>query len=190
MRRMKKELSILFTLIFAFQAIAGSASAATFYVDDNGNGNYTTIQAALVNASGGDTIIVEPGSYPGDINIKVQDLSIVSSSPYDAVISATGNAFILNADNIKIQDFNIIGSGSSSGYSGIVDSSSFCTIQNNKISNFNTGIEISRDNKEGSGSILNNDISDCGKGISLRSTNNNKLSGNKISNCLYTFTND
>jgi len=64
---MKRELSILFTLIFAFQVIIGSAAATTFYVDDDGTGNYTTIQAALADAVDGDTIIVQPGTYPDEM---------------------------------------------------------------------------------------------------------------------------
>ncbi len=165
------------------QATAGGAAATTFYVDDDGSGNYTTIQTALNDAVNGDTIIVSPGTYPGDVIITVPDLVLVSSSQYNAVIKATGNAFSLNANNITVKNFNIIGSGSSSGYMGIVDSSSFCTIQNNKISNFNTGIGVYSGNEGGDSTIINNDIFDCSQGVLLWSSNDNTLSGNRISNC-------
>ncbi|WP_440947518.1 PGF-pre-PGF domain-containing protein [Methanosarcina sp. T3] len=183
MQKMKRELSVLFMLILVLQVIAGSAAAATIYVDDDGSGNYTTIQAALNDAVSGDTIIVNPGTYPGNVTITVPDLVLVSSSPYNAIIRATKDAFYLNANNITIKGFDIIGSGSSSGYSGIVDSSFFCTIQNNKISNFNTGIGVYNGNEGGGGSIINNDIFDCSEGILLWSSNDNGISGNRISNC-------
>lgn len=183
MWRIKGVLSILFTVALALQFIAGSAAATTLYVDDDGPGNYTTIQAALDDATSGDTIIVNPGTYSGDITITVPDLVLVSSSSYNAVIKATENAISLNANNITIKNFNIIGSGSSSGYSGIIDSSFFCTIQNNKISNFNIGIGVYNRNEGGDGSIINNDISNCGNGILLSSSNANGISGNRISNC-------
>jgi PGF-pre-PGF domain-containing protein len=182
--QIKKVLSILFTVALALQIIAGSAAATTITVDDDGSGNYTTIQAALNDAVSGDTIIVNPGTYPGDIIINVPDLVIVSSSPYSAIIQATGDAFNLDANDITIKDFNIIGSGSTSGYKGIIDSSASCIIQNNKISNFGTGIGVF--NGEGSigGLILNNDIFNCGDGILLWSSSVNGISGNRISNCI------
>lgn len=181
---MKRELSILFTLILAFQVvITGSAAATTLYVDDDGTGNYTTIQAAVNDAVDGDTIIVEPGTYAGDITIAVPDLTVISSDQYNAVIRASGNAFNLMADNIAVKNFDIIGPGSSSSYSGIVDNYFFCTIQNNKISNFNIGVGVYNFNGGGGGSIINNNIFDCGEGILLLSTLDNKISGNRISNC-------
>ncbi len=64
---MKRELSILFTLVLAFQVITGSTAAMTLYVDDDGTGNYTTIQSAVNAAVNGDTIIVNPGTYEGGI---------------------------------------------------------------------------------------------------------------------------
>ena len=170
-------------MALALQAIAGSAAAATIYVDDDGSGNYTTIQDAVNDAASGDTIIVNPGTYNEEITISVPDLVLVSSSQYNAVIKATGNAFNLKANNITIKNFNIIGSGSSSGYSGVIDSSS-CTIQNNKISNFNTGIGVYNGEEGGGGSIINNDIFDCGDGILLWSSSVNGISGNRISNCI------
>ena len=151
-------------------------------MDEDGPADYATIQAAVNDASSGDAIIVNPGIYPGNITITVPDLVLVSSNQYNATIRATENAFNLNADNITIKSFNIIGSGSS-GYSGVIDSSFFCTIQNNKISNFHTGIGVYNGNEGGSGSIINNYIFDCSDGILLWSSNDNKLSGNKISNC-------
>ncbi|MCC4770903.1 PGF-pre-PGF domain-containing protein [Methanosarcina sp. DH2] len=182
MWRIKRALSILFTVALALQAIAGSAAAAILYVDDDGSGNYTTIQDAVDDAASGDTIIVNPGTYTEEITISVPDLVLASSSQYNAVIRSTENAFNLKANNITIKSFNIIGTGSA-GYYGIADSSPSCTIQNNKISNFYIGIGVSNVDGGGGGSIINNDIFDCGDGVLLFSSSVNEISGNRISNC-------
>lgn len=183
MWKVKRNGIILFLVIFThYLAIGGSASATTIYVDDDGPADYTAIQAAVDNSSSGDTITVNPGTYPGNITITVPDLVLVSSSPYNTIIRATENAFILNVNNTTIKNFNIIGTGSS-GYSGVRDNSFFCTIQNNKISSFNTGIGVYTGNEGGSGSIINNAIFNCSDGILLFSSNDNKISGNRISNC-------
>ncbi|MDD4247620.1 MAG: NosD domain-containing protein, partial [Methanosarcina sp.] len=183
MWQVKRTEIVLFAAVFAiYLAIAGSASAATIYVDDDGSADYATIQAAVNYAKEGDTISVKSGTYSGDITITVPNLVLVSSSPYNAIIKAKGNAFNLDANYITIKNFNIIGPGGS-GSSGIIDNSFFCTIQNNKISNFNTGIGVYTGNEGGGGSIINNDISDCDDGILLWSSNDNKISGNRLSNC-------
>jgi len=179
----KRNSILLFAVIFVlYLSAGGSASAATIYVGDDGSADYTTIQAAVDNSSSGDKIIVLPGTYSGNITITVPDLVLVSSSPYNAVIRATENAFNLNANNITIKSFNIIGTDSA-GHYGIADSSPSCTIQNNKISNFYTGILVSTDWAGAAGPIINNDIFDCGDGIFVYSSSINVISGNRISNC-------
>lgn len=70
--------SILFAVALALQAIAGSAAATTFYVDDDGLlGNYTTIQAAVNDAVDGDTIIVHPGTYRETVNMTSSNLTFI-----------------------------------------------------------------------------------------------------------------
>ena len=61
----KNNLQFLTIACFLFLILNGTAVAAPsmLYVDSGGNGNYTTIQAAVNNASPGDTIIVYPRTY-------------------------------------------------------------------------------------------------------------------------------
>jgi PGF-pre-PGF domain-containing protein len=74
----KRIFSILFTAALALQVIAGSAAAATFYVDDDGLlGNYTAIQAAVNDAVPGDTIIVQPGTYMETVNMTSSNLTFI-----------------------------------------------------------------------------------------------------------------
>jgi parallel beta-helix repeat protein len=180
--KIKKIMIALFAITLAFQAIASSASAATITV-----GSGKSIQTAINSAHSGDTIIVSPGTYPGNILIKKPNLTLASSSPYNATINAKNNAFNIYASNITIKGFNIKGPGKSTSSNGIdfTQDSFFCTVRNNRISNFNTGIDVGFYLYSGDESILNNEISNCGTGISAYDLMNRVLiiSGNKISGC-------
>lgn len=181
--KIKKIMIALFAITLVFQAIAGTAAAATITV-----GSGKSIQAAVNSARSGDTIIVSPGTYSGDISIKKPNLTLTSSSPYNATINAKNNAFNVKASSIVIKGFNIKGPGKSvSGSIGIdfAQDAFFCTLRNNKLSNFNTGIDVGFYSYSGDESILNNEISNCGTGISAYDLMNRVLtiSGNKISGC-------
>lgn len=63
MCQVKRTGVVFLPVILALQAITDSAAAAMFYIDDDGPGNYTTIQSALKGAVSGDTIVVSPGTY-------------------------------------------------------------------------------------------------------------------------------
>ncbi len=177
---------VVLAAVLALQAIAGSASAETIYVEP---GN--SIQTAVNNAHSGDTIIVKPGTYAGGIDISTANLTIISSSPYKAIIKAKNNAFNIYESNVVIKNFDIRGPGKSSGVCfsfGRTESTNgafSCVVQNNKISNFNMGVDVGFYMDSGKESILNNDISNCGTGIYAFDLMNQALiiSGNKISNC-------
>ena len=186
MWKTKKVILKVLVVVFTLQAIAGSASAATIYVEP---GN--SIQKAVNNAHSGDTIAVKPGTYTGDIEISTANLTIMSSSPYKAIIKAKNNAFNIYESNVVIKNFDIRGPGKSSGVcfsfsrTESTNGAFSCTVQNNKISNFNMGVEVGFYMDSGKESILNNDISNCGTGIYAFDLMNQALiiNGNKISNC-------
>ncbi len=48
----------LYALRFSFWGLVGTASAKTWYVDDDGGADFIRIEAAINAASAGDTIIV------------------------------------------------------------------------------------------------------------------------------------
>lgn len=182
----KKCIVVLFAVFLAFQTIVCNASAATIYVEP---GN--SIQTAVNDAHSGDTIVVKPGTYAGGIKISTPDLTIMSSSPYKAIIKAKNNAFNIYESNITVKNFDIRGPGKSSGVcfsfsrTECTNGAFFCTVQNNKISNFNTGADIGFYMSSGSEYILNNDISSCKTGIYAFDLMHEKLiiSGNRIVNC-------
>ena len=55
------------------------ADASVITVDDNGRGNYSTIQEAVNNAQKGDTIFVSHGLYKENIKVN-KELTILSHS--------------------------------------------------------------------------------------------------------------
>jgi PGF-pre-PGF domain-containing protein len=182
----KKVGVIFFAAFLAFQAIAGSATAATLYVDDNGPGNYTTIQSALKNAVSRDTILVKPGTYPGNIEVAVDGLTIASESgnPDNTIIQVASGSTAFNlqpgSSNTIIKGFTI--KGSKSGYGINFDAASSCIIEKNKFSNLSSGVSISLWTG-GNQSIFSNGFSNCDTGIAIFESMDNKLKGNKISNC-------
>ena len=54
---------ICFTSLAIFLLLAGYAEAATWRVERDGSGDYTTIQPAINGAVHGDTILIGPGQY-------------------------------------------------------------------------------------------------------------------------------
>jgi nitrous oxidase accessory protein NosD len=182
----KKFMLVILAVLLALQAIAGSASAATIYA-----GPGDSIQTAVNNARPGDTIVVKPGTYAGGIEISTANLTVVSSSPYRAIIKAKNNAFNIYESNITIKNFDIRGPGKSSGVCFSFSRNEYtngafsCTVQNNRISDFNMGVDVGFYIYSGSEYILNNDISNCEIGIYAYDLMFKTLtvSGNRITDC-------
>jgi len=166
---MKRELSILFTLMLVFQVIAGSAAAATLYVDGSGAGNYTTIQDALKDAVDGDTIIVNPGTYPEETVSVDKSVSIKGASGYPSV----GGFNVISQSRIEgltiTKGVSFGGGGGSS------------TIRNNKFNG--CGIGIGTNYGQGNQTIMNNLFSGSPEGVSTFDSINNKITGNTFQDC-------
>ena len=65
-------------------ALAASALAANYYtVNQDGSGDFTTIQAAIDAAEEGDTITVYPGIYYENLSFAGKDLKLHSMDPRD-----------------------------------------------------------------------------------------------------------
>jgi len=167
-RKMKRELSILFTLILALQVLAGSAAAATIYVDDDGSGNYTTIQAALNDAVDGDTIIVSPGTYDKSLTVDVS-VTIKGSSGYPSVGKIEVNR------QSQISGLTITG-GVRFDQAGMS-----CIIRNNKFDE--CGVSIGINYAYGNQTIMNNLFIGSPVGVSTFDSINNKITGNTFQNC-------
>jgi parallel beta-helix repeat protein len=162
----------------------GTASAKTWYVDDDGGANFTRIQDAINNASviDGDTILVYPGVYCENVVVnKLVTLKGIGHPIVDA--SGGGNAITLSADGITLEGFNATNSGSSWGGAGIAVISSNNNITGNTVSNSLYGIYPKSSSNN---TLSNNNCSNNEVGIFLRGSNNNKLRGNvMVENGIY-----
>jgi parallel beta-helix repeat protein len=161
----------------------GTASAGTWYVDDDGGADFTGIQNAIDNASDGDTIIVHSGVYYENVVVgKSVTLKGIEYPIVDA--GGEGNAIRLTADGITLVGFNVTNSGNSISEAGIAVTSNNNIITGNNVSNNNgDGIELyySCNNTITGNNVSNNHLD----GISLyyfSSSNNNTITGNNVCN--------
>ncbi len=137
-------------------------------VDCNGNGNYTTIQDAINNASNGDTIYVWSGIYYENIIIN-KSLTLIGNGTEFTTINGSGlnDVVFISSNWVNVSGFTFTGSGKQSTDSnkdaGIqLDHVENVTIKNNNCSNNVCGIFSYYTN---SNTILNNTCnlnSNCG----------------------------
>lgn len=101
---------IIFAVILTSLAFVnvGCASAIThtWTVDDDSGADFIKIQDAISAASDGDTILVFPGIYSGNV---VVDKSLTLIGIEHPIVAASENtiAIILRADKIRLLGFNI-----------------------------------------------------------------------------------
>lgn len=101
----------MLVLALSLLAVAGCSSTnptapggtLTLLVDQTGAGDYTTIQAALNAASGGDTVLVAPGTYAGasnrDLDFGGRNIVLAATSARDSVVidcEGQGRGFYLH----------------------------------------------------------------------------------------------
>jgi nitrous oxidase accessory protein len=114
----------------------------TLYVGGSGPGNYSTIQAAIDNASDGDTIYVYQGLY--GLIIVNKSVSIIGDNKENTIISANENT--ISAPHVNLTQFTL--EGSSSGLDCVLliqanfTTVSHCYFRQSGTSNPFDGIEI------------------------------------------------
>ena len=91
---------LILLVILMLPVTTNTAFAATIVVNPGGGGNFNTIQAAINNASPGDTIAIRPGTYSENLNLSLMgsavggatgDLNLVAvDGPGTAVLSGSG----------------------------------------------------------------------------------------------------
>ena len=136
-----------------------SASMATeIRVAPNGT-DYSNLQAALNNASSGDVIEVQSGTYNGSVYVnKRVELRGIDTGEGLPVINArgSGSAITLSADGIALEGFNLTNSGHCGcGNAGIYVASNNSTISHNIAYKDRYGIYI-KPGKIGNNLFLNN----------------------------------
>ena len=129
-------LALAVALILVCLGAPGAQAATIITVDSGGGGDYTTIQAAVNNASPGDEIVVANGTYTENVNLNTMG-SAIGGGPGDITIralnsglatvngGATGPAFAATtfSGDITIQGFALDNdAGSPSGNEdGVID---------------------------------------------------------------------
>ena len=91
---MKKHLLTLTFIVMAF-----FASATITIVDNNGAGQFTSIQLAIDNANSGDTIQVWPGTYNGAININ-KNVVLQGSGYENTILTSTANPTVTMSNGL------------------------------------------------------------------------------------------
>jgi|GEM_PF-6766448 len=169
------------TLILAVLALAfvGTASAKTWYVDDDGGQDFTRIQAAVVAASDGDTIYVYEGYYNEIVTLD-KELTVIGANKTTTIIDGNNikDVVKITADNCFLSGFTVKNSGGS--YAGVkIYEGKNANVSGNIIAGHVCGIIINAS----SALIVNNTIrSDLGSpiGIWIKTSNWNTIVGNYI----------
>ncbi|ODV49737.1 PGF-pre-PGF domain-containing protein [Methanohalophilus euhalobius] len=175
--------------------MVGTAGADTLNVNDTGwwkdgnsfNESSTPIQAAVSNASSGDTILVDSGTYIENIEVSTSLLNITSANGASVthVIAADPEnpVFDIKSDSVTINGFNISGANGNNGIyaSGIyLNNANYCNLTDNTIpDNYFSAIYLSSssNNNITGNTIANNSMI---YGIYLASSENNNLSNNIV----------
>lgn len=182
-----------------FTVSTGDIPPSDIYVDDDASSDWydeshvKTIQTALDVSSNGANIIVNSGTYYGNIlidkNITLtgsgEGSTIVKKGSYDYAITVTAdnvNISELSIEGIfldKVQYFYIFNSNMSNVDNGIYfDSSSYNTISDNKFSNNNNGMTIHQSTNN---VIKNSYFFRNLNGVSLIQSSNNIVENNDFS---------
>ena len=182
MRNSLKAIVIFLVSLFIFSfVLVGTASAKTWYVDDDGAADFSTIQEAVNAASSGDTIIVKDGIYTENIDINKDHLSIKSVNAVDVTILQAANpddhVFEVTADYVNINGFTVSGA---TGYwkAGIYVGAGQCRISDNNLLNNYLGI---LSYFTSSNTFIGNNASSNNYGICLWYSDNNNLTNNTMS---------
>lgn len=179
------------------------ATPKTLIVPDD----YPTIQAAIDDATQGDTIFVRNGTYRENL-VVYKSVSLVGEDKNSVIIDGdlNGTVITVTADNVTIQNFTIKNSGKGMYDSGIlVNNSTNVNIIQNIVWRTLDGIRLNfSDNNVISGNkiflssfggiviassadnmVSNNNISGCQWGIYMYASNNNFILNNMLSENFY-----
>ena len=112
--------------------VESKRSRGTIIVNASGGGDYTHISWAIANASDGDTIYVEAGTYYEQFLIS-KAISLIGAGRENTTIDPgdTDFAMSISTNWVNVSDFNIRGS------LGIdIENTNYCKIENNHFSNY------------------------------------------------------
>ena len=127
---------------------ASRSRGRTIVVNASGGGNYTHIQLAIDNASDGDTVNVEAGTYYENIIIN-KKIKLVGAGINKTTIDGRGknDVILITASDVMVCHFGITNSGNNYNEGGIhIINTEMCRIDKNYIFNNSIGIFFSNSN--------------------------------------------
>jgi parallel beta-helix repeat protein len=148
--------------------------------DADFNASSTPIQHAIDNATEGNTICVNDGTYNENVDVTVSHLTIKSENgSANCIVNAlvnTSGVFIVSADYVNISGFTVTGASGWKASGILLYNISHCNISNNNVSNNRYGIYL----KKSSNNMLVNNTANSNNevGIYLYSSSNNTLTNN------------
>ncbi len=157
----------------------GTALAAkTIIVDAGGNGNYTTIQAAINAADPGDTIRVWAGTYYENLKVN-KTVSLVGNGSMNTIIDGGRNGDVIHITKNWVNFTNLMITNSSitnDYYALRFYSVNNCTVENCNISNNKYGIRFTSDYNK----ILNNSFYNNTYAVEIENSNFHIINNNTL----------
>ena len=174
---------IIMIAVVAVVMMMGTAAAD---IDVNGTGwrrgggafneSSTPIQAAVTNATVGETICVAAGDYDENVNIGTRHLTLVGADvvTVNALVPGADHVFEVTADYVNISGFTV--TGAEYPYAGIYLNGQHCNISDNIASDNDYGIWL--DYSSNNTLTSNNASNNYCDGIVLDYSSNNTLTSN------------
>lgn len=158
--------------------ITGQANSdgSTLYVGGSGPDNYTTIQAAVDNASDGDTVFVYDDSSPYYENVVVDVAVHLVGEEWNTTVigDVEDTAVTITADNVTLSGFTI-----HNAWAGIVVAANGSQIQGNHIVNMTAwGIDLSFSSDS---HVTDNVVTHTFDGIRLKNSTDSTIGYNVLS---------
>ncbi len=145
--------------------------------------NYTTIQGAINNASYGDVIVVEPGTYNEDVVVN-QTVSLIGEDRWNTLVNGSGTApvFYVQRDDVEITNFTMQNNNLHTWAAIYISSHrSGSNVTGNIIRNCSVGVRCWDYSERNF--IVDNEIKNCQIGVGDWYSSGNHIIGNNISLC-------
>ena len=186
MRRKRLLLGLMLAIFICGVLALASATckAKTIIVDKGGNGDFTSISAAVSDASDGDLILIKPGVYQENVVIENKSVSLVGEDRQNTVIEGKEDRHILKlymVENAIISNLTVSNAKGKESCCIFLEDCKNMTLSNNHIANnlVGDGIMIKRSFFI---SVKNCIIENAGMvGLHLMISSNNSIEGNVIS---------